>query len=320
MKKATLFAGLSLLLALPLLSQKGDLLARRGEKGLFLDHKVVAKESFFSVGRLYNLHPGTIASYNKLDMGKGLFIDQKIRIPLTDTNFTQKGNSGTPVYYRVGDKETLSKISKDCGNVTLASLRAWNKLANDDIKKDQKLVIGFLLSKEMKSVTLDKPKAEEATEKVTEVTPVKTEDPVVIKEPVTEEKKTAPVEEPKVKPADPVKDDSKTVIPEQGYFKTHFDQQVHKTPVSKEETVTAGIFKTASGWQDGKYYLLIDAVQPGVVIKVINPVNNKAVFAKVLGAMSGIRQNEGLNIRISNAAATVLGITETDKFIVKITY
>jgi hypothetical protein len=92
------------------------------------------------------------------------------------------------------------------------------------------------------------------------------------------------------------------------------------TPAVKNETVTSGIFKTESGWQDAKYYLLMDAVQPGTIVKVINPGNNKAVYAKVLGEMSGIRQNEGLNIRISNAAAAALQITEEDKFIVKINY
>jgi hypothetical protein len=53
---------------------------------------------------------------------------------------------------------------------------------------------------------------------------------------------------------------------------------------------------------------------------VINPVNNKAVYAKVLGEMSGIRQNAGLDVRISNAAAAALEITELDKFIVKVNY
>jgi len=40
----------------------------------------------------------------------------------------------------------------------------------------------------------------------------------------------------------------------------------------------------------------------------------------VLGEMSGIRQNEGIDIRLSNAAATALGIAEQDKYIVKINY
>ena len=59
---------------------------------------------------------------------------------------------------------------------------------------------------------------------------------------------------------------------------------------------------------------------PGTIVRVINPSNNKTVYAKVLGEMSGIRQNEGLNIRISNAAAAALEVTEQDKFIVKVNY
>jgi hypothetical protein len=99
-----------------------------------------------------------------------------------------------------------------------------------------------------------------------------------------------------------------------------FEQQVRKSPVSKDETVTAGIFKTASGWQDEKYYMLIDGVSPGTIIKISNPSNTRVIYAKVLGEMNGIRQNEGYNIRISNAAAAKLAITDQEKFIVKITY
>jgi hypothetical protein len=139
---------------------------------------------------------------------------------------------------------------------------------------------------------------------------------------VEEKKPEVKKPEPVAKQPDPVviKEEVKTEPSEQGYFKTHFEQQVKQSPVSKDATVTSGIFKTTNGWQDAKYYLLIDAVQPGTIIKVVNPTNNKIIYAKVLGEMSGIRQNEGLNIRISNAAASVLQITEQDKFIVKVNY
>jgi hypothetical protein len=36
--------------------------------------------------------------------------------------------------------------------------------------------------------------------------------------------------------------------------------------------------------------------------------------------MSGIRQNQGLGIRISNAAAVALDVKEADKFVVQISY
>ena len=299
-------------------AQKKELLAKKGDNGLYLEHKVVAKESFYSVGRLYNVSPKTIASINKLDMNKGLFIDQKIKIPLTDTNFTQQGNSGTPVYYKVKDKESLAEISSGNKNVS-SSIKLWNNLSNDQIKGDAKLIIGFLKSKEMPAVTINnKPVPDEPV--------VKTEEPVLTKKEKEEDKKEAEAElkaEKKEEKKDlppVIKEEKRTVIEGQGYFKSSFNKQVRINPALKNETVTSGIFKTLSGWDDAKYYLLMDDVQPGTIIKIINPENNKAVYAKVLGEMAGIRQNQGYNIRISNAAAAALEIKEDDKFIVKVNY
>jgi len=299
------------------LAQKSELVVKSGDKGLYLEHKVAPKESFYSVGRLYNVHPKAIASYNKLDIGKGLQIDQKVRIPLTDTNFTQQGNTGTPVYYKASEKTGLMKVSKANNDVLLTNLRGWNKLTSDEVKEGTRLIIGFLKSKEMPSVTLAPPGNVEE-KPVVEGKPVVVEEKPVVKmeeKPVVVEGKPIVVEE---KPV--VVNPATKTGGDQGYFKSHFEQQIKQRAVSKDATVTAGIFKTTSGWQDEKYYLLIDGAQPGTIIKVINPVNNKAIYAKVLGEMSGIRQNEGLNIRISNAAASVLGINEQDKFIVKVTY
>ena len=300
-------------------AQKGDLLIKSSDRGFYLEHKIVARESFFSIGRLYNVSPKFIAAFNKLELNKGLFADSKIRIPLTDTNFTQKGNTGTPVYYKVKDKEELTKVSSNNKNVSISNLKLWNNLSGDNVKEGAKLIVGFLMSKEMQSITINnKPKAEEPV--------VKTEEPVLTKKEKEEEKKEAKAEikaekkEEKKDPPPVIQKEKRPVIQGQGYFKNDYEKQAKITPASKNETVTSGIFKTTSGWEDEKYYLLMDGVQPGTIIKIVNPDNNKAVYAKVLGEMSGIRQNEGLNIRISNAAASALQIQEQDKFIVKINY
>ena len=105
-----------------------------------------------------------------------------------------------------------------------------------------------------------------------------------------------------------------------GYFKSNFYQQVKKSPLSKEQTVTSSIFKTNTGWQDEKYYLLINGVEPGTIVKLTNPSNSKLVFAKVLYSMDRIRENQGVDIRISDAAAASLAVNETDKFILKVNY
>ena len=309
-----------------LVSAQKELMVKNGEKGLYLEHKVAPKESFFALGRLYNVSPKFLASYNKLDISKGLQIDQKIRIPLTDTNFTQQGNVGTPVYYKVGEKEGLMAISNKHNKVKLANLRLWNNLSDDEVKKDAKLVIGFLHSNGMPAITIkNKPIEEEPVSKPEEkpviIEPIKIEEVKKAEEKEAKAEIKAEKKEEEKKSAPVVINEIKTTSSsEQGYFKPHFEQQIKITPISKNETVTSGIFKTTSGWQDAKYYLLIDKVAPGTIVKVVNPSNNNIIYAKVLGEMSGIRQNEGLNIRISNAAAASLGINEQDKFIVKVSY
>jgi translation elongation factor EF-G len=105
-----------------------------------------------------------------------------------------------------------------------------------------------------------------------------------------------------------------------GYFHSQFETQLKTHNGKVDETASAGIFKTASGWQDEKYYVLMDKVEPGTIIRIVNPTNSKSVYAKVLGEMSGIRQNQGYDIRMSNAAASALQISDTEKFIVRINY
>ncbi|MEI9947210.1 MAG: LysM peptidoglycan-binding domain-containing protein [Chitinophagaceae bacterium] len=343
-------------------AQTGDLLVKSGGGSLYLDHKVAAKEGLYAIGRLYNVHPKTIANYNKIDLNAGLNIGQTLHIPLTDTNFIQKGNSGVPVYYKAGSGENLQKVSGANKNVSVQSLKDWNDMSTDNVQSGAKLIIGFLQSKEMqwtnvnnavaktqtkpvenKPVVETKPQVKEEPKVVTPPPVVKTEikeepkntkpetnNPVVIREeskvtkpevttPVVvkeEVKKTEPLE---IKPA-VVKEEVKAISSASGYFKIHFDQQTKAAPATKNSTLNSGIFKTTSGLQEAKYYLLIDGVSPGTIVKVTNPDNNKSVYAKVLGEMNGIRQNQGLDIRISNAAALALEVNDQEKFVVKVNY
>ncbi len=309
-----------------IVAQQKELLVKRTDNELFLEHKVAPKESFYAIGRLYNVHPRTLASYNKLNMNKGLHIDQKLKVPLSDSNFTQQGGQGAPVYYRIVEKEDLSDVSKKNRNVSLSLLRWWNHLETDEVKKDSKLIIGFIVGSQLKPVTIEgspsdsEPVVSKPEQKETaEADLTRKEEKKVAEEEEKAEKKEEKIQQ-KDSLAPAVTETRKLTLDGQGYFKKHFEMQSRLYPPSKDETVTAGIFKTISGWDDGKYYLLIDKIQPGTIIVIMNPSNNKTIYAKVLGEMSGIRQNEGYNIRISNAAAAALEISDQDKFVVKLRY
>ena len=320
-------------------------MVKSGPKGLYLEHKVAAKEGLFPLGRMYNVHPRHIANFNGIDFNKGLAIGQKINIPLTDTNFKQDVNKGVPVYY-VSEKESLANISVK-SKAQVGDLRGWNNLKTDNVSAGTKLIVGFLITSEMqdKVVTVT-PKTLVVEESVSNV---KKQEASENKQPVNEPKKDVVVEEsvsnvkkaeeqkkqtePPVKETPPeVKEEPKKTEPPvvkpqgsmnedgTGYFKNNFFQQVKTAPVTKDQTVTSSIFKTTSGWQDGKYYLLINGVEPGTIVKVTNPSNSKTVYAKVLYSMDKIRENQGVDIRISDAAASSLAVSETDKFILKVNY
>ncbi len=299
--KKTIFSIILFCLAGTGFSQS-QLLIISGDKGPFITHTVNPKEGFYSIGRIYNIHPREIASFNGIDLNTGLTIGQPLRIPLNEINFSQSNNSGTPVYYVVGDKEGLFGVSKKNNGVLMANLRKWNNLSSDNINTGQRLIVGYLLPEGTVDAT--------ATTTGNEPVQQKTNNDVV-QQPalVVQPKKTVstPVPRPKVNANG-------------SYFKTDFDQQTRSSAANKDLTVNASIFKTASGWQDAKFYALLDGVDPGTIVMVTNPSNSKSIYAKVLGGMSGISQNKGLDVRISNAAASVLDVSDTEKFIVRVSY
>lgn len=316
MKKLVLLE-LLLIVCLGTFSQNKELILRKSEGNFYLEHKVVSKDNFYSIGRLYNVSAKHIASFNKIDMNKGLDIDQKLRIPLTDSNFTMTGNSGTPVFYRAGLNTTLTRISEAYHNVPVASLKYWNQRQEEEVAEGEKLIIGFVKSEKLQSITLNHPVPNEEPVKTEPVTAKLTEEKPVIQEVVKEEG------EPKGEEPSREIRETKTEEPgsaEHGYFKTSFDQQARLSPTTKNQVVSSGIFKTKSGWEDEKYYVLVDNVEPGTIVKLENPENHQVAYAKVLGEMSSIRLNQNLDVRISNAAASVLKITDPEKFVLKMSY
>ena len=297
-----------------------ELLIQNNEKGFYILHTVQAKENFYSLGRLYNIGPKDMAAFNNLDMNNGLNVGQQVMIPLTSANFTQTAKGTLPVYYRVGEKEGLYRVSVKNNNVLMAQLRKYNNLTSDAVTTGQKLIVGYINADPALAQTSTTAPAQKAEAPAVIEPPVKPQqqETLVLKPVESEKPATKPVSNPSTNTA--VTTTTAVKDANGGYFKTAFEQQSRGVSSFKEQTASAGIFKTASGWQDTKYYALMDGVDPGTIIRVVNPSNSKAVYAKVLGGMSGIRQNAGYDVRISNAAANVLELSDTDKFIVRVNY
>jgi hypothetical protein len=294
--RPAIFGFFVLMILIPgtLFSQQFPLRLLKANKGFYLEHKVSPKQGFYSIGRLYSVHPNYLASYNNLDSKKGLQIDQLIRIPLSDSNFDRKNAEGVPVYMTTATDEDISDLAKFVG-VEVRLLQCWNQQTDIVIKKGSRWIIGFLITPEMTGQQLKfscKPK---------EV--------------------TVPIEPQATQPTQPIQpvqpSPSTSSI---SFFESAFLEQVQKNPTSQDLKVFSSVFKTISGWSDGKHYVLIDNLVPGTIVKLINPMNRQAVYAKVLGEMPRIKQNEGLDIRISDAAAEKLGLTGTERFYLQLIY
>lgn len=263
-------------------------------------HTVGPKESLYSIGRLYNVHPRELATYNNIPLETGLIIGQVLKIPSQKTMAPvsetvpvkqeapkpepvkkEVAKGSAPVYHTVVKKEGLYGISKKY-NVTIDEIKRWNNLNSDGLVEGMNLVVGY--------------------------------DGLNIPTPIAEKRETEVVKAPETKPvttepARPVKQEAAAKGPVDfsgGSFKTLYSKQVANKNVTVDKGI-AGIFKSTSGWEDGKYYCLHNTAPAGSFIKITNNATQKSVYAKVLDLIPDLSQNNGLIIRISNAAAAELG-------------
>ncbi|MBC7902104.1 MAG: LysM peptidoglycan-binding domain-containing protein [Gemmatimonadaceae bacterium] len=327
MKNNILLLLVMLIVGLSAAGQADDLMINGSGSNMHLVHTVQAKESWFAIGRMYNLAPKDIAPFNGLTIDKALAIGQKIKIPLSNANFSQDGKKATdevfvPVTHIIQEKEWLYRISMNYNKVPIENLEKWNNVNKDQAKAGTKLIVGYLKVKQGQSALASQgrsnlpvtstPPAQKPVVAETKPEPVVTA-PVTKPEPAKPEPaKTEPVKTTPVQ-TQPVPSSTTADSKGSGYFKSLFDDN------GKSVNGAAGIFKSTSGWSDGKYYALMNNVPVGAIVKVNNSASNKSVYAKVLGSLPEMKESAGLTIRVSDAAASELGAVQ-GKFNVEIKY
>jgi len=137
-----------LCLSLIVSAQDKQIMVQGIAPNLYLQHTVTPKESFFSIGRLYNQAPKLIASFNNLQMEKGLAIGQTIKIPLNSLNLDLAGSAVAgetlvPLYHVVTKNETLFRISNNHA-AKVEAVMQWNNLSTNPIEPGRALVVGHL--------------------------------------------------------------------------------------------------------------------------------------------------------------------------------
>jgi hypothetical protein len=320
-------------------SQSTQLTIEGSEGKFYLNHVVVAKENWYSIGRLFNLPPHDIASFNNMAFDKPLEVNTSLKIPLTTVNFDQKqikssGESLIPVYHVLKEKEWMFKISSIYNDVPVTSLEKWNKVKGDDVRQGTPLIVGFLRVKTDLSPLAVGISSNPAVSLAATDISVKSNKPTDIAVPASQS------------PNPVVSASSNTVKPAivntasgsgtgasnaiavsnppervNNYAATHSNGgffSIDFTGTGKTGSGLAGTFKSTSGWTDGKYYALMNGIPVGSIIRV-SGANGKMIYAKVLGQLPDMKESTGLLIRISNAASAELGLGE-GRFPVEVKY
>lgn len=293
----------------------------------YLEHKVQPKETWYSVGRAYLLSPKVISAFNELSMDKGLSIGQQIKIPLTADNFNQSDNgafTGPAIVHVVAQGEGLLRLA-NVYKVSVAQLKEWNRLTSDQLNLNANVIIGFLqtpgagdiqpLNQASKETQQVKTPVSDPTPKPVESPKTQTPTPVQTQQEVSKPIQEKPVQQVVAQKTTPPVSAQKEPAPASvtsatatGYFSGLFQSQSKEGKPQKMETPAYGVFKSTSGWQDAKYYVLMNNVVPGTVLRITSKNTGRQVFAKVLGAVPPGKESEGLLLRISNAAAAALGV------------
>lgn len=288
-----------------------SLMAATVQAQQYKTHTLAKGETLSMLAQKYNTTVGDIMRLNDMNAGSQLSIGQKIKIPPAGTTVdrgTGTTSEAAPVVqpapastvskkdvHVVQKGETLYGLSKKYG-VTMDQVRQWNNLSTDQLEIGLPLAVS---AKGISQAAVDREAFLQAQANVAPVVQVeKTVAPPVQAVPVVS-KQAAP--ETRVIPG--VKADGSDC-----YFAKLYQDSI---PLVALKTMAgpAMTFKTASGWSDKKYYILMNEAASGSIVKVKAP-NGNIIYAKVLWPIDDINMNEGLSFRISEAGAAALGIQD----------
>lgn len=311
---------------------------------MYVVHSANGKENLQTISNGFGLSLTKLTTYNKININATAVLPKgtKIKIPLTKDNLLQhRSDNSAPVYHIIKKGENLYRLSQAYNKVPLASMREWNQLKKDAVKNGQQVIIGYMVNAKVPAI------AEKKTDSKKESVAVNTElvapatDKKIIekKEPaitpaVTKElpannttnvqakELSMPVENKPVvtevkKKEEPVSPDYSPKEGDEGYFAAGYADH-GKDQTQQFHSGDAAIFKTISGWTDRKFYVLMNDVAPKTVVRITAP-GNKSICAMVLGPLQETKGANGLLLRLSNSAASALGLTDP-KFTVTVTY
>ena len=266
----------------------------------YVVHTIADGETLTQLANQYGTTVGDIMRFNKMTTESKLHVGEVIKIP------TQPAQAAQPATHMVAKGETLYQISRKY-KVSVTQLRAWNNLSDNTIK------VGQVLYLQAPTAVPTNTAATVVTNDVTDNTTTAVPDNATSTVP---NMSANPFDDTTTVAAAAPQNTAPPQVAVDPYVAAYQNQQQANAPETNT-TGTSGIFKSSKGWNDKNYFILMNDVTPGRMVKI--QANGKTIYAKVLWNLGNVKTNDGLTYRISDAAAAALNLTG-DTFDIVVSY
>ena len=251
----------------------------------YVQYRLKPGETLESISALAGMPLAQLKLYNKISSADPMATPSSIRIPLSASNLITN-KTPLPVFHVVEKGDNLYRLNLQYFTPGIPRIKEWNQLKSETLKDGDMVVVGYLGGNEalvntpsvaaLPSMVASTPKA--AAPAAVEAAPLK-----------------QVVAIPQVSAAE-------------GYYAAQFSAALSAQQLL-EISGTGGLFKSITGWGDKRYYVLMNDVVPGSIVRItVDQV--KYICARVLGPIPDNKPNKGLLVRLSNAAAAALGVSE----------
>jgi LysM repeat protein len=249
-------------------------------------HKIEPKETYYSLGRKYNVTPQSIMDYNK---GVALQPAEIIRVP------TQQLYTAAPKSFHSPTKNAQNEIIHlvEAGE-TLYAISSKYQVSVEDIKSINKLTNNSLTIGQQIKIIINK---DNVIGKKEEVKPAAVMD-------INTPKIDAPK---KIKYIDSTDSQPSIEIPKNRYGVTEMNDK------------GIAVWINDNNLDATKSYALHRTAPVGTIIKITNPMTNRSVFAKVVGSYTENATTKDVIIVLTKATADAVGALDK-RFLVNITF
>ena len=250
----------------------------------YVQYRLKPGETLETISALVGIPPAQLKAYNKISSGISEAAPSSIRIPISAGNLiTDK--TPLPVFHVVEKGDNLYRLNLQYFKPGIPRIKEWNQLKSETLKDGDMVVVGYLTGNEQPTNT----PSTAALPKMVASTPVPAAPAAV---------EAAPVKQVVAIPQ---------VSAAEGYYAAQFSAALPAQQLL-EISGTAGLFKSITGWGDKRYYVLMNEVVPGSIVRItVDQV--RYICARVLGPIPDNKPNKGLLVRLSNAAAAALGVS-----------